>query len=76
MKKIKYENVKNVRLKKNMTCKEMVDLLNPIREKRGAKPITAGTYYRKEMGDIPVYIEEAEEIASVLGKNYKIFFNQ
>lgn len=72
---IKYENVRQERIKKNITCQKMVELLNPIRINRGAKPITPGTYYRKETGAIPVYIEEAEEIANVLGKSYKIFFN-
>lgn len=72
---IKYESVRQERLKKNITCKKMVELLNPIRINRGAKPITSGTYYRKEIGIIPVYIEEAEEIAGVLGKSYKIFFD-
>lgn len=74
MKIIRYENIKNERIKRKISCKKMVELLNPIREKRGAKPITSGTYYRKENGNIPIYIEEAEEIASVLGKDYKIFF--
>lgn len=70
-----YIKVKEERLKKGYTCKDMVDLINPLRVERGAKPITQATYYKKERGEIPVYVEEAFEIAKVLGKSYKIFFN-
>lgn len=73
---IRYSKVKEERIKKGYSCKKMTDLLNILREKRGAKPITQATYYKKEKGDIPIYIEEAEEIAEILGKNYKIFFDK
>lgn len=73
---VRYNNVKEERIKKGYSCKKMVELLNVLRKKRGAKPISQATYFRKEKGDIPVYIEEAEEIAEVLGKNYKIFFDK
>lgn len=76
MEEIKFVKVKEERMKKGYTCKDMVELINPLRIKRGAKPITQATYYKKEKGEIPVYIEEAFEIASVLGRNYKIFFTK
>ena len=76
MSETKYAKVKEERLKKDYTCKDMVELINPLRIKRGAKPITQAIYYKKEKGEIPVYIEEAFEIANALGKSYKIFFKQ
>lgn len=73
--KLKFEKVKEERLKKGYTCKEITELINTLRIQRGAKPISPSTYYKKENGEIPVYIEESEEIASVLGKSYKIFYS-
>lgn len=71
----RYDKVKEERLKKKMSIKDMTELLNQIRLARGAKSITPSTYYKKENGEIPVFIDEAEDIAKVLGRSIKIFFN-
>ena len=75
MKEVKYKKVRERREALKYSGKDMVDKVNPLRIERGAKPITDKTYYKKETGEIPVYLEEALEFASVLGKSYKIFLN-
>lgn len=75
MKEIRYKKVRELRIQKGMTAKDVVNLINPMRMKRNAKPISVVTYYKKEIGEIPVFIEEAEEIGKALGKDYKIFYS-
>lgn len=75
MKSVKYEKVRKVRIEKGFSANDIVTRVNPLREKRGLKPLSASTYYKKETGEVPFFLEEVEDFATVLGKTYRIFFN-
>lgn len=76
MKEIKYSKLRQARKKKGYNAEDMINTINPLRIKRGAKPITATTYYKKECGQVPIYLDEIEEISSAVGRTYKIFFEK
>lgn len=76
MKKIKYEKVRKIRRELGYSAKDMVEKANPLRIKKDMKPLSAITYYKKETGEVPFFLDEIEIFASVLGKSYKIFFDK
>lgn len=69
------KNIKKRRLELGYSAKTMVNLVNPLRVKREAKEIAVSTYYKKENGEIPIYVEELEDFATVLATSPDFFYN-
>ncbi len=67
-------NIKNRRIFLGYSANKVTDIINVTRKKRGAKPIVASTYYKKENGEIPIYVEELEDIAIALKVEPKFFY--
>lgn len=62
-----YEKLAEIRKKKKYTIKDLARVI-------GKSP---ANYYKKEIGDVPFTLEEAEKIAQFLKKKpYNIFFNK
>lgn len=76
MKKVKYEKVRKRRLELGYSAKDVVEKANPLRIEKDMKPLSAITYYKKETGEIPFFLDEIEDFAFVLGRTYKIFFEK
>lgn len=74
MKSVKYEKVRKRRLELGLSANDMVTKVNPLREKRGLKPLSASTYYKKETGEVPFFLDELEDFSFILGRTYRIFF--
>lgn len=75
MKDNRYKKIKERRIKLGLTAKEVVKTINPMRIKRGAKPMVVSTYYKKENGEIPIFLEEVDEIAKALFTDSKFFYS-
>ncbi len=68
------DNIKKRRNNLGYSAKKMNTILNKIRINRGAKPIALSTYYKKENGEVPIYVEELEDIAEALKVEPKFFY--
>jgi|GEM_PF-2733025 len=69
--KVKHIAVRNLRKKKKISVKDMV-----LKLKEKGITLAESTYYRKEIGTIPIIIDEAKEIADILNCNASIFFKK
>jgi transcriptional regulator with XRE-family HTH domain len=66
---IKYKKLREIRKKKGYSAKYMA-----IELTKRQQQIAESTYYKKEIGYIPITVDEAQEIVNILKCSPLIFF--
>ena len=75
MKKRICEKIKKRRHDLKYSANDTLEIINKIRKARKVEPIALSTYYKKEKGEIPIYVEELEDFAIALKVEVNFFYN-